>query len=128
MKSETILIIESDLNVARDIVTLCFAMGHEPLVTRDGFTGLLLAKRVHPRLILSDVSVPGLDGFEMVRRVRQIAGLNDTTVVALCNTKPGKASANQNNFDDYLLKPIDKTELGRIIEKSCTPQTIRHQA
>ncbi len=124
--SEKILIIENDLSVARHIVQLCFALGHEPLVARDGFTGMLLAKRVKPRLILSDLAIPGLDGFEIVRRVRQIRELDHTAVVAITGIAPGRAAHNQSNFDDYALKPINAVRLEHIIAQFCI--CIAHEA
>jgi DNA-binding response OmpR family regulator len=119
MKNNTILIIENDLNVARQIVTQCFKLGYEPLVARDGFTGMLLAKVVRPRMILSDVTVPGLDGFQIVRRVRELHELDETTVVAISSTFPGQSGNDDVSFDDCLLKPINSTRLEHVIAQGC---------
>src|SRR5437764_874332 len=62
MKREQILIIEENLDTAHQIVALCFKLGYEPLLVCDGFSGMLLAMRVKPRMIISDLETAGLDG------------------------------------------------------------------
>lgn len=116
--NNTILIIENDLNIARRIVTLCFALGYVPLLARDGFTGILLAKAARPRMIFSDVSLPGLDGFQLVRRIKELVELHDTPVVAISATFPGHA-ADDVAFDDCLLKPINDVRLKFVIDHAC---------
>jgi CheY-like chemotaxis protein len=119
MKSEKILIIEDDLNAARRIILLCRELGHDPLLARDGFTGMLLAKRLKPRLIISDLATPGLDGFEVVRRVRKDHDLDHTAIVGVTGNVPRSPAANQSNFDDFVLKPIDSEAMEQVISKFC---------
>ncbi|HLX64684.1 MAG TPA: response regulator [Planctomycetota bacterium] len=118
-KHERILIIESDLNVARTIASLCFALGHEPLVAQDGFTGMLLARRIRPRVIFADLTLPGLDGFEIVRRIRRLPELAHTAVVALTENTPRRPAANQLGFDDFVMKPLNPMRLEHIIARFC---------
>jgi CheY-like chemotaxis protein len=119
-QKSTILIIEDDQAAAKVLVQLCRDLGYRPLVAYDGVTGLELAAKKRPRLILSDPGVPGLDGFELARRVRANQQLDKTAVVALTGHVPPTPAANQIAFDDYLVKPITSDNVQHVISKYCS--------
>ena len=121
---QKILIIEDDLNAARRIVLLCREMGHDPLLARDGFTGMLLAKRLKPRLIISDTAIPGMDGFEVARQVRSDSELDATAVVAVTQTAPARAAANQPNYDAFMTKPLEDERVECIINQFCPADAV----
>src|SRR5687767_11486557 len=104
-KSSKILIIEDDQTAAESIETLCRELGHNPIVAYDGITGLMMAISEKPTLILSDIAMPGLDGFEVARRIRSNHDLDTTKIVAVTGHPPKAAAANQSTFDDYVIKP-----------------------
>ncbi|MCY3023196.1 MAG: response regulator [Planctomycetota bacterium] len=118
-QASTILIIEDDAAAADDLAALCQQLGHTPLVAHDGATGLKLAVNELPRLILSDIRVPGLDGFEVPRRLRGDRRLDKTAIVAVTTHPPTAPAANQRTFDDYLLKPFTPCDLKHVISKYC---------
>jgi CheY-like chemotaxis protein len=113
----TILIIEDDQDTAESIELLCREMGYKPLVAYDGATGLALAAKERPRLILSDIAMPGLDGFEVARRVRSNHDLDDTRIVAVTSYPPKTPARNQVTFDEYVLKPFTIENLQNVIHK-----------
>src|SRR4051794_16187170 len=115
----TILIIEDDQTAAESIETVCRELGHKPLVAYDGMTGLLLAAAEKPRLILSDIAMPGMDGFEVARRVRSNHDLDGTAIVAVTGYPPKTPAANQKAFDDYVIKPYNVENLMAVINKYC---------
>jgi CheY-like chemotaxis protein len=119
LQGEKILIIEDDEVAAESIELLCKSLGHMPLVAHDGVTGLLMASTEKPRLILSDIAMPGLDGFEVARRVRTNHDLDSTAVVAVTACAPRPPAANQVAFDDYVMKPFSVEHLGQVISKYC---------
>src|SRR6266480_3861128 len=110
-QSSTILIIEDDHSAAESIETLCRELGHNTLVAYDGMTGLQMAATEKPRLILSDIAMPGMDGFEVARRVRSNHDLDGTAIVAVTGHPPKTPAANQNTFDDYVIKPYNVENL-----------------
>jgi len=112
-----ILIIEDDPDMAVTIQTLCETMGHDAVVAHDGITGLKMAIDEKPALILSDIAMPGMDGFEVARRVRSNHDLDGTAVVAVTGVLPRTPAANQPNFDDYVIKPFTPEELEKVINK-----------
>ena len=115
----TILIIEDDQSAAESIETVCRELGHKPLVAYDGMTGLLMAAAERPRLILSDIAMPGMDGFEVARRVRSNHDLDGTAIVAVTGHPPKTPAANQKSFDDYVIKPYNVENLMAVINKYC---------
>jgi CheY-like chemotaxis protein len=118
-QSSTILIIEDDQSAAESIESLCREMGHRTLVAYDGTTGLQLAASERPRLILSDIAMPGIDGFEVARRVRSNHDLDGTAIVAVTGYPPKTPAANQKTFDDYVVKPFSVENIMKVITKYC---------
>jgi len=121
-----ILIIEDDQDMAATIQTLCETMGHDAVVAHDGVTGLKMAVDERPILILSDIAMPGMDGFEVARRVRSNHDLDGTAVVAVTGVLPLTPAANQPNFDDYVIKPFTPEELEKVINKFMQREDARH--
>lgn len=112
-----ILIIEDDHEAAESIQVLCRELGHEPLVAYDGVTGLMMANSEKPTLILSDIAMPGLDGFEVARRIRSNHELDNTKIVAVTGHAPKTPAANQKTFDAYVMKPFSIKNLADVIKK-----------
>jgi len=112
-----ILIIEDDQLAAESIESLCREMGHQPVVAYDGATGLSMAASERPNLILSDIAMPGLDGFEVARRVRSNRDLDQTAIVAVTAHSPRRPAANQKTFDDYVIKPFTIENLEQVIRR-----------
>ena len=96
-------------------------MGHETLVAYDGIKGLELAVSERPNLILSDIAMPGLDGFEVARRIRSNHDLDDTKLVAVTGNAPKTPAANQKTFDAYVIKPFSIKNLEDVIKKYTDP-------
>ena len=117
MQHSKILIIEDDQDVADSIKLLCKEMGHDALVAYDGATGLKMAADEKPGLILSDIAMPGLDGFEVARRIRSNHELDKTAIVAVTGTLPRRPAKNQYTFDDYVIKPFIFEDLEKVIKK-----------
>jgi DNA-binding response OmpR family regulator len=117
MQQSKILIIEDDHDVADSIKLLCNEMGHDAIVAYDGATGLEMAAAEKPELILSDIAMPGLDGFEVARRIRSNHDLDKTAIVAVTGTLPRRPAKNQYTFDDYVIKPFEFEDLEKVINK-----------
>ena len=86
---------------------------HEVQVAPTGIDGLLMATRDKPDLILLDVNMPGIDGYEVCRRLRADDYMSDIPVIFL--TSQDELSYRLEGFDagadDYVTKPFDLTEL-----------------
>ena len=84
--------------------------------------GLAMAARQAPDLVLLDIQLPGINGFEVLRRLRALPGLQALPVIAVsANAMPADlALAEQAGFDAYLSKPVDMAQLLAEVEAALT--------
>ncbi|MEM6988466.1 MAG: response regulator transcription factor, partial [Pseudomonadota bacterium] len=112
MSSATILLIEDHLDLAEMLGERLSAGGYEVDYSRRGDAGLELALANNYDLIVLDLSLPGLDGLEVCRRLREDAG--DTTPILMLtarDTVEDRVSGLRVGADDYLVKPFAAEEL-----------------
>ena len=107
-----ILIVE-DVELNRDLLVQLLEDDYEILTATDGAEGLELAERERPDLILMDLSLPVVDGWEATRRLKGSEELKRIPVIALtAHAMEGdEAKARACGCDDYLAKPIDEVRL-----------------
>jgi two-component system cell cycle response regulator DivK len=113
----TALLLVEDNEMNRDMLSRRLARrGYEVLIAVDGEEGVALATQHRPALILMDVSLPGIDGWEATRRLKASPGTCAIPVIAL--TAHAMASDRDAAFaagcDDFDTKPVD---LARLISK-----------
>lgn len=87
--------------------------GYQVLVATDGETGLKVAEQEKPDLVLLDVMLPGLDGFEVCEKMKADAGMQDIPVIFITAQydMPDVAKAYQMGAADYVRKPFLKEEI-----------------
>jgi len=108
-----ILIIEDDPAIAANLYDYLESAGYAPEHTADGVTGLHRAVSAQWSAILLDVSLPGMDGYTVCRKLRQEAR-RDTPVLMLTakDTLDDKLAGFGHGADDYLVKPFSLKEVG----------------
>jgi two-component system, cell cycle response regulator DivK len=117
-----ILIVE-DVEFNRDLIVQLLEDTYDVLTAADGAEGLQLAAREHPDLILMDLSLPVIDGWEATRRLKADAALHDIPIIALsAHAMMGdREKALQSGCDEYLSKPLDENllfaKLARLLEQ-----------
>lgn len=112
--SPRILIVDDDPAV-RDALRLTLEPLHESAEAADGVDGIRAFHRYRPDLVIADVATPRLDGFELLRRIRE---LGDTPVILLADD-PAAADTVRGlraGADDYVLKPIDAEAVAARVE------------
>jgi len=106
----TVLLVDDDAKI-RDLLRLYIEReGHHALFAADGETALQIALRQQPDLILLDVMLPGLDGFEVCRRIRE----SSEVPILLLTARSGdsdKVIGLDLGADDYVVKPFSPREL-----------------
>jgi len=112
-KKATILVADDDPRLQRLTQYTLEQQGFRVLVASDGPEALDIAKRELPDLILLDVMMPTLDGFEVLRRLRRDPRTQHIIVIFLTSKAEvvDKVRAFDAGANDYLVKPIDMTEL-----------------
>ncbi len=109
----TILVIEDEAQVARMLAATLEAEGYIPLVASTGEEGVELATREPPHLILLDLLLPGMDGFQVVEAIRGTARTSHIPVVVVSARHDPDAvmRAFGSQVDDYIKKPFHGGEL-----------------
>lgn len=107
--SPLVLVIEDNAANAALMTYLLQASGYRALAAEDGERGITLALQEHPDLVLCDIQMPGIDGFEVVRRLRGLEQLRGVPVLALTAMAMigDQERILAHGFDGYLPKPID---------------------
>ncbi len=106
----TVLLVDDDAEI-RDLLRLYVEReGHRALFAADGETALQIALRSRPDLILLDVMLPGLDGFEVCRRIREASEVPILLLTARSGDSD-KVIGLDLGADDYVVKPFSPREL-----------------
>jgi CheY-like chemotaxis protein len=113
MASARILIVEDNplnLKLVRDVLTVS---GYEVVAAPSGEEGVTLAQTCEPDLVLMDIQLPGIDGYEALRMLRQNPLLDSVPVVAVTAfaMREDRERAWRAGFDGYLGKPISVRSL-----------------
>lgn len=103
-----ILVVE-DVEFNLDLLVQLLEDDYALVTARDGPSGLDLALKESPDLILMDMSLPAMDGWEVTRRIRGTPALSDTPVIGLsAHAMSGdRQKALEAGCTDYLTKPLD---------------------
>ncbi len=109
----TILIVEDDEPIKRMLRSMLELEGFEPSVVSTGEQAIEVALREVPHLLILDLTLPGMDGFEVVRHLRSNVKTAHIPVVILSgrHDTADKVRAFDNRVDDYLTKPFNSEEL-----------------
>ena len=122
----SLLVVDDDAFIARLLEIECTAAGYDVRTAGSGDRALELAQERCPDLILADVMMPNMDGFELTRRLRMDERTAATRVILL--TARGLSADRLEGLavgaDDYVIKPFDTPELlARIGEVLARPRT-----
>lgn len=92
---------------------------YQVITTADGNDGIQKAEEYRPDLILLDIMMPGINGFEVLRRLKEDKELKSIPVIMLTgkDDKGSRAKAAELRDDDYIVKPIEIEELRARIKK-----------
>ncbi len=83
----------------------------------NGLDGLSLVKRTHPDLVITDIRMPGMDGLELIGKIKGFSDTTEFVIVSGHNQFEYARKAIHHNVEDYLLKPIRKSELNETLER-----------
>jgi CheY-like chemotaxis protein len=113
MEQRTVLYIEDNFHNRRIVRKILQSKGYSLIEAEDGITGLAMVQDLRPPLVLLDIGLPGMDGLEVVGRIKADESLRDIPVIALTASA---MSGDRERFlaagcDGYLSKPIQAMEL-----------------
>jgi CheY-like chemotaxis protein len=112
-----VVIIDDNRDAANALAALVGALGGRAHVAYDSITGIARIFEVRPDLVLLDIGMPGIDGYETCRRIRNELADQDLVIVAISGwgAPEHKARAMAAGFTAHLTKPADVMELRRLV-------------
>ncbi len=107
--SQRILVVDDNRDAAASLGALLQILGAEVRVVHDGPSALAAFDAFHPQVTLLDLGMPGMDGYEVARRIRAHAGSGETTLIALTGwgQERDRRRTAEAGFDCHLTKPVD---------------------
>jgi DNA-binding response OmpR family regulator len=106
-----ILVVEDDANTRKLMCAVLRRSGFEPLQAGDGLQALDVMEREHVDLVVLDLMMPNMDGYELTRHLR---GISATLPILMVTAKEGPQDVKQGflaGTDDYMTKPADEDEM-----------------
>ena len=112
-----ILVADDNVDSADCLARLLKIAGHELRVAYDGPTALALATNFQPKVILLDIGLPGLSGYEVAQRIRQNSETKNATLVAITGwgQPEDQERSREAGFDHHLLKPVNPESLQQLL-------------
>jgi signal transduction histidine kinase len=115
-----VLVVDDNVDAAESLATLLRVERHEVYTAHDGPTALATAEAFRPEVVLLDIGLPQMDGYEVARRLRARAGFEKALLVALTGygQEEDRRRAAEAGFDAYLVKPADPLALHELLAGS----------
>lgn len=115
----TILLVEDNLDAGQTLRALLEILGHDVTVAQTGARALDALRARAADIVLCDLGLPGMSGYEVVRAIRGDAALRQIPVVALTGygQPQDRRRTAEAGFDDHLTKPVDVAELEAVIAR-----------
>ena len=113
--AKRILIIEDDADGREALRMQLLMAGHEVHEAKDGESGIEMSQRVRPDVVILDVGLPGLDGYEVARRLKRTQSCPRLVAVTGYGQPEDRQRARTAGFDKHLTKPVDPNELQRAL-------------
>jgi DNA-binding response OmpR family regulator len=107
---KTVLICEDDSNL-RTLVRLALGDGYRFFEAPDGPSGLALARRTRPDLIVLDLMLPGQSGLDVLAELRRAADIAETPVIVISAWSDSDEAAIEAGADRFVAKPFEPNEL-----------------
>jgi PAS domain S-box-containing protein len=112
-----VLVVDDNVDAASMLDMLLRSLGHETRVAHEGTAALRVAEEFRPDIVLLDIGMPGIDGYEVARRLRTLAKARPMRIVAVTGwgQEGDRERSREAGFDLHLVKPVDANELSRAL-------------
>jgi PAS domain S-box-containing protein len=114
-----LLIVDDNQDAAESLALLLRLQGHEVRVAHDGPSALATATSCLPHMVFLDIGMPGMDGYEVARRMREQPGLKTVVLAALTGwgQQEDRRRTFEAGFDHHLVKPLEAKTLERLLDQ-----------
>jgi PAS domain S-box-containing protein len=110
-----VLVVDDNRDAAGSLAMLVGALGHDVREAYSGASALEAVPSFKPDLIVLDVGLPDMSGYETARRIRELPGGRDARIVAASGYREIPGAARDAGMDDYLVKPVKLAVLERLL-------------
>ncbi len=112
-----VLVVDDNRDSARTLSLMLKLMGHDTEVAYDGLGAVKAAATYHPEIILLDIGMPKLNGYEVCRRIREQPGGQSILIAALTGwgQEEDRSRSTEAGFDRHLVKPVDLATLEELL-------------
>jgi PAS domain S-box-containing protein len=128
VQTRRVLLVDDSVDAASAMSLLLETLGHEVRVAHDGFAALDAASGFAPEVVILDIGLPGMDGFQIARAMREREDTVGALLIAL--TGYGQASdrlrSHEAGFDHHFVKPVSFDDIERVIIESSGPDVPRN--
>lgn len=123
MAQQCILVVDDDRDSAEALAVLLRVEGYRAETSYDGIEALRVAAGFQPDLVLLDISMPELDGFDVASKLRAEPWARNLRIVAVTGWKrvDDRERARTAGFDEYLVKPLDFDRLKAVLDTQLRP-------
>jgi signal transduction histidine kinase/ActR/RegA family two-component response regulator len=121
-----VLVVDDNRDSADSLAMLLRVLGHEVEVAHDGVEALRLAARVQPDVVLLDIGLPRINGYDVARQLRQMPWARSILLIAVTGwgQDEDRRRSRESGFDRHLVKPVDLAALQNLLA-SDDPPTVR---
>jgi CheY-like chemotaxis protein len=113
-----VMVVDDNVDSADSMATLVQVLGHEAHAVYDGVAAIELAQTLQPNLVLLDLSMPKMTGFDALPHIRKALAAPGTIIAAMTGlgTREDRAKTEAAGFDLHLTKPVSLPELEGVLE------------
>ena len=115
-----VMVVDDNRDAADSSTDMLRLLGHEAQCAYGGLDGVQMAERYQPDAVLLDLSMPGIDGFETLRLLREVPGMRHAFVVAVTGygAQEDTRRTREAGFDAHLTKPAPLDSLIEVLDRA----------
>jgi len=115
-QGKRILVVDDNVDAAESAAEILRLLGSDVSVVHDGLAALVAVEKFHPDIVLLDIGLPGIDGYEVARRLRLSEHGKDVMLVALTGwgQEQDRQRTSASGFDQHWVKPVGLEKLKEI--------------
>src|SRR5262249_32808842 len=117
MSIQRILVVDDDALSREFLVEAIAALGYQPIEAKNGAEALERAQNSHPDLVLTDLRMPGMDGMELLKKIREAQPDVPSVMITAQGTIESAVQAMRQGASDFILKPCSAEAIEVVIDR-----------
>ena len=112
-----VLVVDDNHDAADTLAMLLEMMGHDVKTANDGLEAIKVAKSELPQVVLLDIGMPGMNGYDVARKLREQPETRGVVLVAMTGwgQDEDRARSKEAGFDHHLVKPVEPSVLSTLL-------------